>query len=132
RVSRSSRGLRPFLSGRPISSEHEQPERLTKVKALPIFSSDNISSSAYGPEEILRVLALAGTGALSLTLPIAALIIAMLAIVTMSYRQTIKAYPLGASSYPVASDHLGDRAGVLAASALLIGYVVTGAVSVSA
>lgn len=126
------RGLRTFLIGRPISSDHEQHERLTKVKGLAIFSSDNISSSAYGPEEILRVLALAGAGALSLTLPIAALIIAMLAIVTMSYRQTIKAYPLGASSYLVASDNLGDRAGVLAASALLIGYVVTVAVSVSA
>lgn len=129
---RTLRGIRTFLIGRPISSEHEQHERLTKVKALAIFSSDNISSSAYGPEEILRVLAFAGAGALSLTLPIAGLIIAMLAIVTMSYRQTIKAYPLGASSYLVASDNLGDRAGVLAASALLIGYVVTVAVSVSA
>jgi amino acid transporter len=129
---RTIRGIRTFLIGRPISSEHEQHERLTKVKALAIFSSDNISSSAYGPEEISRVLAFAGAGALSLTLPIAGLIIAMLAIVTMSYRQTIKAYPLGASSYIVASDNLGDRAGVLAASALLIGYVVTVAVSVSA
>jgi amino acid transporter len=129
---RTLRGIRTFLIGRPISSEHEQHERLTKIKALAIFSSDNISSSAYGPEEILRVLALAGAGALSLTLPIAGLIIAMLAIVTMSYRQTIKAYPNGASSYIVASDNLGDRAGVLAASALLIGYVVTVAVSVSA
>jgi amino acid transporter len=129
---RTLRGIRTLLIGRPISSEHEQHERLTKVKALAIFSSDNISSSAYGPEEILRVLAFAGAGALSLTLPIAGLIIAMLAIVTMSYRQTIKAYPLGASSYIVASDNLGDRVGVLAASALLIGYVVTVAVSVSA
>jgi amino acid transporter len=129
---RTLRGIRTFLIGRPISSDHEQHERLTKVKALAIFSSDNISSSAYGPEEILRVLAFAGAGALSLTLPIAGLIIAMLAIVTMSYRQTIKAYPLGASSYIVASDNLGDRVGVLAASALLIGYVVTVAVSVSA
>jgi amino acid transporter len=129
---RTLRGIRTFLIGRPISSVHEQHERLTKLKALAIFSSDNISSSAYGPEAILRVLALAGAGALSLTLPIAGLIIAMLAIVTMSYRQTIKAYPLGASSYLVASDNLGDRAGVVAASALLIGYVVTVAVSVSA
>jgi amino acid transporter len=78
------------------------------------------------------VLAFAGAGVLSLTLPIAGLIIVMLAIVTTSYRQTIKAYPMGASSYIVASDNLGDRAGVLAASALLIGYVVTVAVSVSA
>jgi amino acid transporter len=126
------RALRTALIGRPISSEHEEHERLSKVKALAVFSSDNISSSAYGPEEIMRVLALAGAGALSLTVPLAALIIAMLAIVTMSYRQTIKAYPMGASSYIVASDNLGDRAGILAASALLIGYVVTVAVSVSA
>jgi amino acid transporter len=126
------RSLRTFLIGRPISSHLESHERLTKLKALAIFSSDNISSSAYGPEEIMRVLAFASVGALSLTLPIAAVIVVMLAIVTASYRQTIKAYPNGASSYIVASDNLGDRMGVLAASALLIGYVVTVAVSISA
>jgi amino acid transporter len=126
------RALRTVLIGRPISSERESHERLSKLKALAIFSSDNISSSAYGPEEIMRVLAFAGAAALSLTLPIAAVIVLMLAIVTASYRQTIKAYPHGASSYIVASDNLGDRMGVLAASALLIGYVVTVAVSISA
>jgi amino acid transporter len=126
------RSLRTVLIGRPISSEREEHERLSKVKAMAVFSSDNISSSAYGPEEIMRVLALAGAGALFLTVQLAALIIVMLAIVTISYRQTIKAYPMGASSYIVASDNLGDRAGILAASALLIGYVVTVAVSVSA
>jgi amino acid transporter len=126
------RALRTFFIGRPISSEREEHERLSKVKALAVFSSDNISSSAYGPEEIMRVLALAGAGVLSLTLPLATSIIIMLAIVTVSYRQTIKAYPHGASSYIVASDNLGDTAGILAASALLIGYVVTVAVSVSA
>jgi amino acid transporter len=78
------------------------------------------------------VLAFAGAGALTLTLPLAGLITVMLAIVTISYRQTIKAYPKGASSYIVASDNLGSRFGVLAAAALLIGYVVTVAVSVSA
>jgi len=126
------RKLRTVLIGRPIHSEREEHERLTKTKALAIFSSDNISSSAYGPEEIMRVLALAGAGALTLTLPLAGLITIMLAIVTLSYRQTIKAYPQGASSYIVASDNLGGGAGVLAAAALLIGYVVTVAVSVSA
>ncbi|MDQ3881285.1 MAG: APC family permease [Chloroflexota bacterium] len=126
------RRLRTFLIGRPISSEHEEHERLTKVKAMAIFSSDNISSSAYGPEEIMRVLMLAGVAMLGLTLPLTVLIIVMLAIVTVSYRQTIKAYPKGASSYIVAGDNLGDRAGVVAAGALLIGYVVTVAVSVSA
>lgn len=128
----SLRRLRTWLIGRPIHSERDVHERLTKVKGLAIFSSDNISSSAYGPEEIMRVLALAGTGALSLTLPLAGLITIMLAIVTISYRQTIKAYPHGASSYLVASDNLGATMGVLAAAALLIGYVVTVAVSVSA
>ncbi len=126
------RGVRTFLIGRPISSRHEHMERLTKLKALAIFSSDNISSSAYGPEEIMRVIAFASVGALSLTLPLAGLIVLMLLIVTASYRQTIRAYPNGASSYIVASDNLGDRLGVLAASALLIGYVVTVAVSISA
>jgi amino acid transporter len=126
------RRLRTWLIGRPIHSEAEEHERLTKVKGLAIFSSDNISSSAYGPEEIMRVLAAAGAGALTLTLPLAGLITIMLAIVTLSYRQTIKAYPKGASSYLVASDNLGPIMGVLAAAALLIGYVVTVAVSVSA
>ena len=132
RLEGRARGLRTWLIGRPIHSEREEHERLTKVKGLAIFSSDNISSSAYGPEEIMRVLALAGTGALVLTLPLAGLITVMLAIVTLSYRQTIKAYPKGASSYIVASDNLGRAVGVLAAAALLIGYVVTVAVSVSA
>jgi amino acid transporter len=132
-TSRAFRNIRNFLFGRPISSEHEEHERLTKVKALAIFSSDNISSSAYGPEEIMRVLALAGLAVMSAwTVTLAVLIIVMLAIVTISYRQTIKAYPNGASSYIVAGDNLGDTMGILAASALLIGYVVTVAVSISA
>jgi amino acid transporter len=132
-IGRWFRGVRSFLFGRPISSEHEEHERLTKVKAMAIFSSDNISSSAYGPEEIMRVLALAGLAVMSAwTVTLAGLIIVMLAIVTVSYRQTIKAYPKGASSYLVAGDNLGDTMGILAASALLIGYVVTVAVSISA
>ena len=126
------RRFRTWLIGRPIHRDREEHERLTKTKGLAIFSSDNISSSAYGPEEISRVLATAGVGYLVLTLPLAGLITVMLAIVTLSYRQTIKAYPKGASSYIVASDNLGSTLGVLAAAALLIGYVVTVAVSVSA
>jgi amino acid transporter len=126
------RRLRTWLIGRPIHTGQEEHERLTKVKGLAIFSSDNISSSAYGPEQIMVVLSAAGAGALTLTLPLAALITVMLAIVTISYRQTIRAYPTGASSYIVASDNLGSTVGVLAAAALLIGYVVTVAVSVSA
>jgi amino acid transporter len=126
------RGIRTFLIGRPISSEHEQHERLTKVKALAVFSSDNISSSAYATEEMMRILVLAGIASFSLVMPITLVIVLILAIVATSYRQTIKAYPHGASSYIVASDNLGTFFGLVAASALLIDYVLTVAVSVSA
>jgi amino acid transporter len=126
------RRIRTVLIGRPISSDHETHERLTKVKALAVFSSDNISSSAYATEEMMRILVLAGIGAFSLVMPLTLVIAVILAIVATSYRQTIKAYPKGASSYIVASDNLGDLAGLVAASALLIDYVLTVAVSVSA
>ncbi len=125
------RAMRTFLIGRPISSEHEQHERLTKVKALAVFSSDNISSSAYATEEIMRILILGSVAAISLTLPITAVIVIVLGIVGTSYAQTIKAYPHGASSYIVASDNLGTIFGLIAAAALLIDYVLTVAVSVS-
>ncbi|MDP9273797.1 MAG: APC family permease [Chloroflexota bacterium] len=126
------RSLRTMLIGRPISSVHETHERLTKVKALAIFSSDNISSSAYATEEMMRILVLAGIASFSLVMPITLVIAVILAIVATSYRQTIKAYPNGASSYIVASDNLGTFAGLVAAAALLIDYVLTVAVSVSA
>jgi amino acid transporter len=126
------RALRTVLIGRPISSVHEMHERLTKVKALAVFSSDNISSSAYATEEMMRILVLAGIGAFSLVMPLTLVIVVILAIVATSYRQTIKAYPQGASSYIVASDNLGVLPGLVAAAALLIDYVLTVAVSVSA
>ena len=129
---RALRGFRTWLIGRPISSELETHERLTKVKALAVFSSDNISSSAYATEEMMRILVLAGIGSLALTLPLAIVISLVLAIVALSYRQTIKAYPHGASAYLVASDNFGARVGLVAAAALLIDYVLTVAVSVSA
>ena len=125
-------GARSFLIGRPISSEREEHERLTKLKALAVFSSDNISSSAYATEEMMRVLAVAGVSAFALVMPLTLVIVAVLAIVATSYRQTIKAYPHGASSYIVASDNLGAPAGLVAAGALLIDYTLTVAVSVSA
>ena len=129
---RALAGVRSFLIGRPISSEREEHERLTKVKALAVFSSDNISSSAYATEEMMRVLVVAGVGAFSLIMPLTLVIAVVLAIVATSYRQTIRAYPNGASSYIVASDNLGAPAGLVAAGALLIDYTLTVAVSVSA
>jgi amino acid transporter len=127
----SLRRIRTVLIGRPISSDHESHERLTKVKAMAIFSSDNISSSAYATEEMMRILVLGGIGAISLAMPITIVIVVILGIVATSYMQTIKAYPNGASSYIVASDNLGTLPGLTAAAALLIDYTLTVAVSVS-
>lgn len=124
--------LHLILFGTPIRSEHEIHERLTKIKGLAVFASDNISSSAYATEEIMRVLILAGVGALALNIPITAAILILLAVVVVSYYQTISAYPSGGGSYIVAKDNLGDIPGLIAASALLIDYILTVAVSVSA
>ena len=129
---RTLRKVRTLLSGRPISTEREEHERLTKLKALAIFSSDNISSSAYATEEMMRILIVGGVGAISLTMPLTLVICAVLAIVATSYWQTIRAYPNGASSYLVSSDNLGSTVGLVAGAALLIDYTLTVAVSVSA
>jgi amino acid transporter len=107
-------------------------ERLTKVKALAIFSSDALSSSAYATEEILLILILAGSGALHDALPISVLIALLIVIVTASYRQTIRAYPSGGGAYVVALENLGRRAGLTAGAALLVDYVLTVSVSVAA
>jgi amino acid transporter len=122
---------RAVLFGRPLSNEEEIEERLPKKKALAIFSSDPISSSAYATEEILRVLVLAGTGALLLSLPIAAAIALLLAVVSTSYRQIGRAYPSGGGAYAVARANLGRTASLVAAGALLIDYIMTVAVSTS-
>jgi amino acid transporter len=127
----SWRRLKRFLIGRPIPSTQAVHERLTRMKALAVLSSDAISSVAYGPEAALLVLSAAGTGALVLNLPISAAIALLLIVVTFSYRQTIFAYPSGGGSYIVASENLGRLPGLVAASALLIDYVLTVAVSVA-
>ena len=121
--------LRAFLFGRPLSIHEEIAERLSKTKALAIFSSDAISSSAYATEEILRVLVLAGTGALLLSLPIAAAIALLLAVVSTSYRQIGSAYPSGGGAYAVARANLPMITALVAAGALLVDYVMTVAVS---
>jgi amino acid transporter len=120
---------RSFLFGRPLSNYEEIEERLPKKKALAIFSSDPISSSAYATEEILRVLVLAGTGALLLSIPIAAAIALLLAVVSTSYRQIGYAYPSGGGAYAVARANLGRTAALVAAGALLVDYIMTVAVS---
>jgi amino acid transporter len=120
-----------WLTGSPIASSRALHERVTKVKALAVFSSDALSSVAYATEEILLVLLLAGAGALSWAGPISIVIAVLLFIVALSYNQTIHAYPTGGGSYIVAKDNLGVLPGLLAGAALLIDYVLTVAVSVS-
>jgi amino acid transporter len=121
---------RAILLGRPLASEEEIGERLSKKKALAIFSSDAISSSAYATEEILRVLVLAGAGvALTFSLAEAVAISLLLAVVALSYRQVCRAYPSGGGAYSVSKENLGALASLIAAAALLIDYVMTVAVS---
>ena len=125
-------GIRRVLVGSPLTSSQAIHERLDKVRALAIFSADVISSTAYATEEIVLVLILAGAGALNASLPIAAVIAALLIVVAFSYRQTVRAYPSGGGSYTVARENLGTFPGLTAASALMIDYVLTVAVSTSA
>ncbi len=126
------RSIRKVAVGAPISSEDADHQRLSKVKALAVFSSDALSSSAYATDEILLVLVAAGTGALTHSIAIAVAICALLAVVTFSYRQTIRAYPSGGGAYIVARDNLGDVAGLTAAAGLSVGYILTVAVSIAA
>jgi len=124
--------LRTLLIGPRLRSEQELEERVGIFKGLAVFASDNISSAAYATEEIMRVLLLAGAGALALTMPVTIGIVVVLAIVVTSYQQTIRAYPNGGGSYIVASDNLGPVSGLVAAGALLTDYVLTVAVSIAA
>jgi amino acid transporter len=125
-------GLRRLLFGRLLSTEEEPEERLSKVKALATFSSDNLSSVAYATELIMFSLLAAGAGALWLVMPISILIVTIFLIIVISYRQTIRAYPSGGGSYIVAKENLGTLPALLAAAALLTDYVLTVSVSVAA
>jgi amino acid transporter len=124
--------LKRWFVGSPIATAQAHHERLGKVTGLAVFASDNLSSVAYATEEILRVLLLAGAGALTLSVPIGLLIGLVIGIVILSYRQNIAEYPQGASDYLVAKDNLGVFPGLTAGAALLIDYTLTVAVSVSA
>ncbi|HEY7927813.1 MAG TPA: APC family permease [Candidatus Dormibacteraeota bacterium] len=123
--------VRNALIGSPLSTDQRVHERLTKVKALAVLSSDALSSVAYASEQILIVLVLAGAAALGASLAIMAAIVVLLVFVVLSYRQTIKAYPKGGGSYIVAKDNLGPLSGLVAAAALMTDYVLTVAVSVA-
>jgi amino acid transporter len=121
---------RAIVFGRPLANEEELGERLSKKKALAIFSSDAISSSAYATEEILKVLiAAAAAGALAYSVGLSVAIAVLLAVVSVSYRQVCRAYPNGGGAYVVARENLSQMFGLIAAAALLIDYVMTVAVS---
>lgn len=120
------------LVGSPLETQRLKHEKLTKVKGLAVFGADALSSSAYATEEVLRILVLAGTAAMSFTVPISAAIVALMAVVATSYYQTIHAYPSGGGAYVVARGNLGPLPGLVAAAALLVDYVLTVAVSISA
>jgi amino acid transporter len=124
--------VKKVIVGKPIPSRLAHRERLSRFTGLAVLSSDPLSSVAYATEEILRVLILAGVGALSLSSPIAMIIATILAVVVFSYRQTLYAYPSGGGAYIVAKDNLGETPALIAAGALLIDYVLTVAVSVAA
>jgi amino acid transporter len=132
RLGRGLARLRRRLFGPPLSSSAVLYERMRKLVALPVLSSDLLSSVAYGPEAMLSVLVLAGSATLGLSLPLAAVLVVLMIAVGVSYRQTIPAYPHGAGSYIVAGDNLGARAGLTAAAGLMLDYVLTVSVSVAA
>ena len=120
------------LFGRPLATEEEKAERIGPLKGIPIFGLDALSSAAYGPEAALTLLIPLGMAGAVYVWPITIGIVILLGIVYFSYRQTISAYPHGGGSYTVASENLGEKAGLLAAAALMIDYVLTAAVGISA
>jgi len=123
---------RKWLIGRPLRTADASHQTIGKTIGLAVFASDPLSSTAYATQEILLILAVAGTAAFGYAFPIALVIVGLLAIVTTSYEQTIHAYPGGGGAYIVARDNLGNFAAQLAGAALLMDYILTVAVSISA
>ncbi|OAB32671.1 amino acid permease [Paenibacillus macquariensis subsp. defensor] len=124
--------VKRLLIGRPMKSDELDHEKLSKFKALAVLSSDALSSVAYGTEQILIVLMVAGFSAVWYSLPISLAVLGLLAILILSYRQTIFAYPKGGGAYIVAKENLGVPVGLMAGGSLLVDYILTVAVSASA
>ena len=127
-----STSIQNLLFGRPLATSEERAEHIGPVAGIPVFGLDALSSAAYGPEAALTLLIPLGMMGVHYIVPVSAAIVALLTIVYFSYRQTIDAYPHGGGSYTVASQNLGEGAGLLAAAALMIDYVLTAAVGISA
>src|SRR5436190_15346539 len=122
---------RMWLVGRPLHSADAEDQAVGKAVGLAVFASDALSSTAYATQEILVVLAAAGLGALHYAFPVSIAIVILLVIVTISYEQTIHAYPSGGGAYIVARDNLGELPAQVASGALLTDYVLTVSVSVA-
>ena len=127
-----TRRILDLLFGRPLATSEERAEHIGPIAGIPIFGLDALSSAAYGPEAALTLLIPLGLAGVHYILPVSTAIVVLLFIVFFSYRQTIEAYPHGGGSYTVASENLGDGAGLLAAAALMIDYILTAAVGISA
>src|ERR1700726_586405 len=125
-------GFIDVLFGRPLASTEDQGERITPLPGIPTFGLDALSSAAYGPEAALTILLPLALIGLRYIVPLTGAVIVLLVIVYFSYRQTIAAYPQGGGSYTVAKENLGEGAGLLAASALMIDYLLNVAVGISA
>lgn len=130
-MTNEARSPKRWLIGEPLPSEKLEGQLLPKHLALPIFASDPLSSVAYAPQELLMILLIGGLSFLSFAPWVAAAVVILLTVVVLSYRQLIKAYPSGGGDYEVASKNLGEKAGLVVASALLVDYVLTVAVSVA-
>jgi amino acid transporter len=130
-VTNEVKSAKRWLIGDPLPSDKLEGQLLPKRLALPIFASDALSSVAYGPQELLMILTLGGLAFLSFAPWVAAAVVVLLITVVASYRQLIKAYPSGGGDYEVAHKNLGEKAGLVVASALLVDYVLTVAVSVA-
>ncbi len=121
-----------LLFGRPLATSEERAEHIGPIAGIPIFGLDALSSAAYGPEAALTLLLPLGLLGVRYIVPVSAAIVILLTIVYFSYRQTIEAYPKGGGSYTVATENLGANAGLLAAAALMIDYILTASVGISA
>jgi len=127
-----SSGVLNLLFGRPLATSEERAEHIGPIAGIPVFGLDALSSAAYGPEAALTLLIPLGLMGVHYIVPVSAAIVILLGIVYFSYRQTIDTYPTGGGSYTVASQNLGEGAGLLAAAALMIDYTLTAAVGISA
>ena len=124
--------LRTFLFGKPLRSDAEAEEQIGPLQGIPVLGLDALASASYGPEAALTILLVAGAAASRHIVPVSAAIVGLLLIVYLSYRQTIAAYPNGGGSFTVAKENLGPDAGLIAAAALAIDYILNAAVAISA